>query len=251
MAHQRGGWIPRGGLGQTGTTTQQINQIATTGATATVSILVALGTITGPVGAAIAGLVVLASQIASIFKGCGQTCVEATAIANQVEPVLKQNLQTYLAAPVHYQSMQAAALNTFQTAWNSLDAACGNASLAKAGQNCISDRQQGSCAYKTSPGGWQQTNGVWNYVYPGANNSGSSCWNWWVGYHDPIANDPTVVPDPAPASAVSSVTSGVTVGATSLLSSVGINPSSTLFGIPLSSLALPALALLVLLLVED
>lgn len=242
-----GGWIHPGspmrpGLGQV--STQAISQIAATGATTTISTLVALGAITGPVGAAIAGLVAVGTLLASVFKGCGQTCVEASDIANQVESALQQNLQQYLSSPVHYQSLQTAALNNFQTAWTALTQACGAASLASAGQNCISERQQGACSYKTSPGGWTQSSaGVWTYTYPGANGSGSSCWNWFIGYHDPIANDPTVVADPAGTAATSAITQGLT--------DVGISASTTLFGIPIATLAIPAALALLLWMVLD
>jgi hypothetical protein len=243
---QIGGWVnPRSpmrpGLGQVQTSsTQTISAIASTGASVTVSTLVALGTITGPVGAAIAGVIAAGMAIASLFKGCGQTCIEASDIANQCETVLQQNLQQYLSAPVHYQSLQTAALNNFTTAWSALTQACGAASLGSAGSNCISERQQGACSYKTTPGGWQQGSSGWTYVYPGANGSGSTCWNWFVGYHDPIANDPTVVPDPA--------SSGAAGAASSVLEDIGVNPSSTLFGVPLSELAIPAAIAIALLL---
>ena len=221
VARKLGIPMPRGlrGLGQS---TQQISASASSGASATVGILVALGTVTGPVGAAIAGAITVAQLLVGIFKGCGQTCVEATDIVNQVEPVLQQNLATYLASPVHTQSLQAAAINNFQTAWNAVVQNCNNPSLATAGQNCISERQQGACAYKTSPGGWQQNGGTWQYVYPGANGSGSTCWNWFVGYLDPIQNDPTVVPD----SVVTSPSSS-TVGTTTATSAVSTTTDYT------------------------
>ena len=206
---------PRGmaGLGN-------IAQIVSSGAATTGSLIAAAagaGSLAGPIGAA-AGIV--AGLLVQVFQGCGDTCVEATSIANQVEPVLQQNLAAYMAEPVHYQSLQAAYLNNFDTAWAALVQNCSNPALASAGQNCITDRQRGSCAYKTSPGGW---NGK-VYTPPGANGSGSACWNWFVGYRDPIANDPNVVADPQ----------------SSVLSSVGISPSSTIAGIPISNLLLPA-----------
>lgn len=211
-----------GGLGQA-----NISQIVSTGAAATGSLIAAFtltGAAAGPLGAAIGAAAGLIAQVlVQVFKGCGNTCVEATSIANQVEPVLQQNLAAYMAEPVHYQSLQAAYLNNFDTAWAALVQNCSNPALQSAGQNCITDRQRGSCAYKTSSGGW---NGK-TYTPPGANGSGSACWNWFVGYRDPIANDPNVVPDPS-------------ASGSSVLSSVGINPSTTIAGIPLSSLLLPA-----------
>jgi hypothetical protein len=204
------------GMGQTGSP-QQISAIASTGASATVGILVAMGTIAGPVGAAIAGVIGVANLLVGVFKGCGQTCIDASNIANQVSAALTTNVQTYVNSPVRTISMQAAALNNFTTAWNALVANCQNPSLGTAGQNCISQRQQGACAYKTTPGGWNQVNGVWSYTWPGANNSGPTCWNYFVGYHDPIANDPDVQPDTvvtSPAAGSSTTSTAITSGDT-------------------------------------
>ena len=188
-----------------GASTQQISAIAATGASATVGILVATSVIAGPIGAAAAALIAVGQLIASAFKGCGQTCIEATAIVNQVEPYLQQNLSAYLSAP-YTPELQAAAINNFNTLWQSVTQACSAASLQKAGVNCIQDRTNGSCDYHTSPGGWQQaSDGTWNYQYPGANGSGTACWNWFVGYLDPIQNDPRATQ--AAAAPVSSPTS--------------------------------------------
>jgi hypothetical protein len=182
---------------QTGESIAAAGVSTTTGILSTLSALSAttlsLSAITMGIGAAVAGAIALSVAIYNAFKGCGQTCIQASNIANQVEQILRQNLNDYLALPVHYASLQAAHLNNFQTAWQALVQACSAQALQQAGVNCIQDRQQGACHYHTSPGGWQ--NG--QYVAPGQDGSGSACWNWFVGYRDPIANDPTVVPDPA------------------------------------------------------
>ena len=68
----------------------------------------------GPIGAAIGGRIAISQLLVGIFQGCGQTCVEASNIANQVEPALQQNLAAYLASPVRTVSMQAAAINNFK-----------------------------------------------------------------------------------------------------------------------------------------
>src|SRR5277367_5963661 len=81
------------GMGQT---TQQISAIAATGASTTVGILVGLGTIGGPVGAAVAGLIAVGSLIANMFHGCGQTCVVATQDANKIGALLDQNQAAYM-----------------------------------------------------------------------------------------------------------------------------------------------------------
>lgn len=185
------------GIGRLGQSDTQLTQegisLATTGVTAGALIAGAttIGAVAGPIGA-IAG--VLVGILSQVFSGCGQSCVLTSDAANQIEQALQQNLAVYLSSG-HTKSEQAAALANFDNTWAKLKQYCGQASFGSAGQNCIADRQAGSCKWKTSPGGWQQSGGVWNYVYPGAAGSGSTCWNWFVGYRDPIANDPTVVPD--------------------------------------------------------
>ena len=169
------------------------------------------GSLSGPVslipvaGPAIAAALQITAVIASFFKGCGSTCTLTSNEVNQVEPYMQQNLAQYLAAPVSAATQQEG-LNNFNQLWQGVVNYCSQPSMASAGKACITDRQSGSCAYKTSPGGWQQTNGVWTYVNPGANGSGSTCWNWFVGYHDPIANDPRVAAASSPAT--SSTSSG-------------------------------------------
>jgi hypothetical protein len=136
-----------------------------------------------------------------------------------------------MSSPVHYQSMQTAYLQLFDGTWAALVKACSDPSLGAAGQACISDRQAGSCAYKTSPGGWKQaSDGTWTYVEPGPNGSGTACWNSFIGRRDPVANDPTVVPDPGG----------------SLLSSITGGASGSIFGVP-APLAIGGLALVGLL----
>jgi hypothetical protein len=197
------------GMGQAPSGMQDAINTATAGASVTVGILSALtaaaagSSLVPGIGTAIAGAIALSVAIYKMVQGCGQTCIEASDLANQAEALLLQNLQNYMNAPVHYASLQAAALNNFATVWASLQQACGNPNLSTAGMNCLKDRQAGACHYTTSPGGWQGS----TYVYPGAQGSGSACWNWYVGYHDPIANDPTVQPDPVTSNGSSSTTS--------------------------------------------
>ena len=131
----------RRGMGALSTTD---NQIASAAASAAVLTGTMLG---GPLGGAIAGAIAETGiLLANLFSGCGQTCTEATEIVNQAEPLLQQNLEQYLSAPVHYASLQAGALNNFNLTWNALVSACGNPALASAGTNCIADRQNGACA---------------------------------------------------------------------------------------------------------
>lgn len=167
------------------------------------------------IGVAIAALIGIGIAIANVFKGCGQTCIEATSIANQCDTLLSQNVDKYTSSPIRYASMQAAALNTFDTTWTALQQACGNPQLGAAGQRCITDRQRGACTWKASPGGW---NADGTYTMWGAAGSGSACWNWFVGMRDPIANDPNVQPDP-----VAGVTGNTSSTTTSNVTTSGVS----------------------------
>ncbi len=194
---------------------QTAEQMASAGLSTSLGILGALNAVSiaglaSGIGAAVAGAIALATALYKEFQGCGQTCIVASQIADKIEPVLRANVQNYLEAPVHYASLQAAALNNFDFAWAALVKACSNPQLQDAGQRCTQDRQQGACHYHTSPGGW--ANGT--YTPPGQNGSGPDCWNWFVGYRDPIAHDPTVVPDPVPQSQVPGVGPGAGAGGT-------------------------------------
>jgi hypothetical protein len=96
-----------------------------------------------------------------------QQKVASTSIVNELEPVLKENLDAYLAGP-RTKSAQALHLAQFDMAWSYLKSqeGCGNPELGKPGQNCIADRSRGGQ------------------------------WDWASYYRDPIANDPDVQPDP-------------------------------------------------------
>lgn len=165
----------------------------------------------------------LVAPIASLFKGCGSTCTQATAYANQFGDMMNNLLNQYLSQPVRYKSTQTACLSVFDSLWAQLVQACSNPALLAAGQRCISDRQAGACVWKASPGGWVQgSDGKYTYKGWGAAGSGSSCWNYFVGFRDPIANDPGVQDDP-PSAAVTGALNTLT--------------SDTVGGIPLIVLA--------------
>lgn len=211
----------RRGLGAM-TYSQEVNtgaQLANSGVAVAVSSLLAAGAVTGPVGgiilAASAALIEVGSLIAGVFQGCGDTCVLTSDEANKIGDYLLQNLRTYVAAPYDPQ-LQATALANFDTAWASLVQACNQASLGTAGQNCIGDRQRGACTWKASPGGWvadPSAPGGYSWTDWGAAGSGDTCWNYFVGFRDPIANDPR-------ASAVGSIVNSVG----NLFSSLPISP---------------------------
>jgi hypothetical protein len=99
--------------------------------------------------------------------------IATTAIVNQAEKLLQQNLAAWQGLPAEQKTAatQQQALANFDNVWNQVLKACGSGAYGSAGQACIADRQQGACHY-TGPGG--------------------ACWNWFTGYRDPIANDSTV-----------------------------------------------------------
>lgn len=217
------------GVGDLPPQANTIAGIAASGAQATTATLVALGTISGPVGAAIMGLVTLGVGIAKLFGGCGQVCTATADIANQVEPILAQNLNQYMSSPVRYRSMQVAALNNYDTAWAAFRQ--NELGYGQQGQTSITERDQGGCHWHVAPFGWtQNSDGSWSYHNAGPDGSGTTCWNWRVAYRDPIANDPNVQPDPLPTSQAASA----------VVSALGLNPSTTVAGIPASDLLLPA-----------
>lgn len=207
---------PHEGIGDTSATS--IAAVAAQGAATTGGILAGLASmgaiapyfaLAGPIGAAVAGLTAVGIAIAGLFKGCGQTCIEATQIANQLQVYWQQNLDHYMQAPVHYKSLQLAALNNFDTGWNALYKACSDPTLGAAGQRCISERQRGGASSWccNAPNAVQVGNGMC-----------TGC-DAFADYRDPIANDPNAVPDPvgsASGSGSGGTGTGLSVGGFSL-----------------------------------
>lgn len=186
-----------------GATAMQEASVATGTAASTVSLLSSsligiLPGIAGPIGAVIAGVVSLLTAL-GVGQGCGNTCIQASNDANQVGNAMAANLSAFLAGQIS----QATAIANFNSLWQQLETACGQVS-GSAGQNCISQRQEGACYFKSSPGGWQQNaDGTWSYQYPGANGSGDACWNYFVGFLDPIQNAPAGAIPPTAATLLS------------------------------------------------
>jgi hypothetical protein len=210
-----------------GASTAQSTGSAIAGAAA--GTLLAIAPFTGPAAPFIAAAGVLIGPILKMFSGCGATCTQATTIANQAEVALEQLVNQYFAQPVRYKSAQTAALSAIQQVFTALQTSCSSPSLGTAGQNCINQRLNASaCQWRSSP---YSFNGC-TYTPAGPNGSGTSCWNWIVGYYNPIANDPCVVDDP-----VSSATDSV-------LSAFGVSPTSTIAGLPATDVMLGVLVLL-------
>jgi hypothetical protein len=160
------------------------------------------------VGVAIAGISIAIEAI--LHSGCGQTCIVTSQWANQAEQHLQQNIAAWFAIPApRPKSVQQIALANFDAIWQTLVQQCSQPGLGDAGKNCIADRQAGACKWKATPPS-----------YPDEPATGS-CWNWFNGYRDPIANDSNVYDD--------SVVSTPVLSAVNVLSSAtggagGINP---------------------------
>lgn len=174
--------------------TQQIGSITGSAATGALSALALLHVVS--LGAGVipligVGIAAITATISAILNsGCGQSCIVTSNWANQAEDALQKNIAAYFALPApRSQSAQAVALANFDNVWNYLVQECSKVA-GGAGVNCIADRKAGACH-------WQQTV---NSPYPGEPAIGQ-CWNWFLGYRDPIANDANVVPDSVAADA--------------------------------------------------
>lgn len=188
------------------------------GIAAAAGTLAAIAPFTGPAAPFLMAAAALIGPIASMFKGCGATCTQATAYANDAASALAKLHDDYFAQPVRYASMQAGTLGLMQQVMGSLQQLCGNPALGAAGQRCISER-----LIRGAPAPWcDKPNKI-------------GCDIWTVIY-DPVANDPNVIPDPV---------------ADTVLNSFGINPQTKVFGVALSDLILPAGALLLILAMGD
>lgn len=122
------------------------------------------------IGAALLGATILVTVLIK-NSGCGQTCVVTSQWANQAADALQKNLDAYMALPSpRTTAQQGVALANFDAIWEALKQQCGQPGTGDAGKRCISDRERGACHYKNN----------------------GECWNWFVGYRDPIANDHVV-----------------------------------------------------------
>lgn len=109
------------------------------------------------------------------FKQRAQQKVATTQIVNEAEPLLQQNLQAWQQSSKTV-SDQAQALANFDVIWAEVSRQCNQPQFGKPGTWCTDDRKAGACK-------WRDANG--------------ECWNWFVGYRDPIASDTNVVADPS------------------------------------------------------
>jgi hypothetical protein len=204
---------PMPGLGTntspTATSTVIENSLATS--------LAAAAPLSGPAAPFLLAAAGIAKALAAlgVGAGCGQSCVITSDAANEYGNIMQQNILAYFAqTPPRTTTSQTAALQVFDTAWADMVAAC-NQVGGSAGQNCVSERQEGACQ-------WKQTTDSPLLVVPGEPQPGE-CWNYYNGMRDPIANDTDVI-------VYSASDSTVTSDVGSVLSSVGI---SSTYAVPL------------------
>lgn len=191
----------RGGMGAS----QQ--QDAATVGTSLTQISAALAKIPGAqVAAPFVAIAGALANIVSLF-GPNPDNTITTGWVNQIEAdVLQPNLAAWnaLAPADKSPEAQTAALAIFQEGWNQVVQLCSNVQLGSAGTSCIADRQNGACHWTLTG----ETPGV----------PPNNCWNWWSGYHDPIANDPQVAINEAAATATSTDPNGATCLTSALVS---------------------------------
>ncbi len=205
-----GGYVltrPYGTLGSLSAGSPTAGQIAgaAVGSATSIGTAIAAGaSLTVPIIGAAFAAVALGIQ-AILNSGCGQSCIITSDWANQAESKLEQNLAEYFAIPApRPASAQALALQNFDKVWAYLVQECSAPQLGTAGQNCISDRQFGACKWKADSAP----------QYPGQPALGT-CWNWFSGYRNPIAQDPNVVSDAVYAASLQPPSSLQTSGAVS------------------------------------
>ena len=125
--------------------------------------------VAGPIGAAVGAAVAATISLVRHIKTRNRQKTASTTVVNDVEPMLKQNLDAYLGSN-RTQSEQAASVENFYMLWNVVVESCSDPLLGSAGERCISEREEGA-----SP--------PWGP-------------NWFQLYLDPIRNDPNVIQDP-------------------------------------------------------
>lgn len=183
------------------------------------------GPIAGAAVAAAGGIAELVGAVSRLFQGCGQTCVAATQIVNQVEPYLQQNNQIYFTNPNRTTADQQAALATVTQIFSMIQQQCGNAQLGSAGQNCISERLGNGMAQGASDCTFGTTQENQYPPYCSVPYPVGVCWTWVLAYYDPIAQDvpPGGVSQSATAdlSSLSSVSGGGDLGTLLLVALAG------------------------------
>lgn len=169
-----GVYPPGLGITKSGATSMALHTAASTLAT------VAAGS--GPAAPfilAAAAIAELGAAIASMFHGCGSSCVLATHIVDdQWGPAVQAISAAYWHTPApRPRSFQQSTLQQLEDAFNWLRQACGDPTLGDAGKRCISER-----VVRGGTAPW----------CPSADHKGCDA---YTTIYDPIANDPDIVDD--------------------------------------------------------
>ncbi len=152
--------------------------------------LFAAAPFTGPAAPVIAAIASIMGPIASLFKGCGVTCTQATQYADAAAQGFEQVSNLYWSQPVRTRAMQSAALSSIKAVMQQMYSACSNPQLGAAGQRCIQERLTPT---GTSPGCVNTYRAPVPGGHPGWA-AGSPC-NAYTYYINPITNDPGVQAD--------------------------------------------------------
>ncbi len=165
---------------------------------------------TGPAAPFLLAAAALVTPLSTLFKGCGNTCTQATEYANQFGAQMEKLKALYWNQPVRYRVSQQQTLAYMDQAAGWLAEMCGNPALGAAGQRCISERliEGGTAPWCPTP-------------------DHRGC-DWITVLRNPIANDAGVVPDPPTSTAADA------------LSNLGIDPNTKIGSASLSDLLLPA-----------
>ena len=157
-----------GGLGDTKQLVMSVPSIVgealTAGGSNSIAVTLWSTAATPVIGAVVAG-VTIGLMLLMNRKGPRQK-VATTQVVDGVEPFMRDNLQGYFAGP-RTVSSQAQALANFDAGWQYIVEHCAIPEMGNPGQACVNDRKQGACTWREA----------------------GACWNWFIGYRDPIAND--------------------------------------------------------------
>jgi hypothetical protein len=161
------------------------------------------------IGPIIAGVTIGLSMLMA-RKGPKQK-VATTEIVDKVEPLLRQNVDAYLANPTPDGQRQA--IENFNAGWQYVVEHCGIPEMGNPGRNCITERDRGGK------------------------------WDWFALYADPIVNTPPRQ-QPSAISRASGVLDSILGSGGTNTGTPGSSPSGTSYLVPIAGLALLAFVFL-------
>jgi hypothetical protein len=175
------------------------------------------------IGAAVAGVTF---WLSSMFRRGAQK-EAATKIVEQIGDKMKENVEAYFAGPRTLASQQQALAN-FDAAWNAMVQALSNRQLGDAGKRGIAERDRSGCKWHAACQTQDPLTGI--CIGYGPDGSGPDCWNYFVGFRDPIANDPLPQRGGVPALNAQPVTEALAGGSMGLLLGAGLIAAGLLMG---------------------